>query len=65
MTQTVTVTGMSCTGCESNVEEALESIPDLAVVDVDHTENTLTVDGDVDPDAIRAAIDEAGYEAQL
>ena len=64
VTQTLTVTGMSCTGCEANVEEALRSVDGVENAEADHEADTVTVetDGDVSGDALAAAVEDAGYE---
>lgn len=64
MTRTITVTGMSCDGCEANVESALNELG-LDVIDVDHTADEARIEGDADPTAIRSAIEDAGYEASI
>ncbi len=62
MTRVLTVEGMSCGHCEASVEEAIESLPGVTSVEADHESDTVTVDGDVDDDELRAAVAEAGYE---
>ncbi|MFB6198326.1 MAG: heavy-metal-associated domain-containing protein [Halobacteriaceae archaeon] len=60
----ITVTGMSCTGCEQNVENALQTINGVSRVDADHEENTVEVvieDSVADAD-IDTAIKDAGYD---
>lgn len=62
--QTVEVTGMSCSGCEQNVEDAVGSIAGVTSVTADNETDTveITTADDVDDDAIHAAIEDAGYE---
>ena len=62
MTQTITVTGMSCGGCEETVEDAISSIAGVRSVTADNEGDSVTVEGEADPDAIDEAIEEAGYE---
>ncbi|MFP9191859.1 heavy-metal-associated domain-containing protein [Natronosalvus vescus] len=62
MAQTITVTGMSCGGCESTVESALEELDGVSAVSADNESDSVTVEGDADTDAIVAAIEDAGYE---
>lgn len=62
----VGVTGMTCSHCVSSVTEELSAIPGVQSVSVDLVPGgvsrvTIGADGPVDPAAIRAAIDEAGY----
>jgi copper chaperone len=61
---TVTITGMTCGHCASSVREEVGSIPGVTAVDVDLASGKVTVDSDrqVEPDAIKIAVEEAGYE---
>jgi copper chaperone len=59
-----TVSGMSCGHCEAAVKEEVSALEGIESVDVDLTTKRIVVRGDdLDDAAIRAAIDEAGYEA--
>lgn len=62
MGSTLSVSGMSCTGCESNVETAVSELPGCESVEADHEAGTVTVEGDVDEAALREAIEDSGYE---
>ena len=62
MSTTLAVSGMSCTGCESNVESAVSELAGVQSVDADHEAGTVTVDGDVDHGAVAEAIEDSGYE---
>lgn len=58
-----TVTGMTCAHCVASVREEVSEVAGVTSVDVDLASGRLTVDGrDVDPDAVRDAVKEAGYE---
>jgi len=62
--KTISVTGMSCTGCEQNVENALQTVEGITRVDADHEGDTVEVvaeDGVAAAD-IEAAIENAGYD---
>ncbi|AUV84526.1 heavy metal transporter (plasmid) [Salinigranum rubrum] len=62
--KTISVTGMSCNGCERNVETALQNLDGVSRVDADHEANTVDVvleDG-VSDDDVTAAIEQAGYD---
>ena len=63
-TATYTVTGMTCGHCVSAVTEEVSQLPGVTAVDVDLASGGLTVTSDapVDEDAVRAAVEEAGYE---
>jgi len=63
MASTITVTGMSCEHCEQSVTEALESVPGVTSASADREAEQATVEGDADPDALVAAVKDAGYEA--
>ncbi|MFB6139999.1 MAG: heavy-metal-associated domain-containing protein [Halosimplex sp.] len=63
MGQQITVTGMSCGGCEQSVEEALESVDGVESARADREAATATVEGDADTDDLVAAVEDAGYEA--
>lgn len=63
MTTTITVEGMSCGGCANSVRAELTHIPGVLGVDVDVSSGTVTIasESPVDDEAIRAAVEEAGY----
>jgi copper chaperone len=63
-TATYTVTGMTCGHCVSAVTEEVSQVPGVTAVDVDLESGGLTVTSDapVDESAVRAAVEEAGYE---
>ena len=59
-----TVPAMSCGHCKQSVSSALGEVVGVDSVDVDLDTKLVTVRGhDLDDAALRAAIDEAGYEA--
>ena len=64
MTVTLTVDGMACDGCEANVENALADVSGVTSAAADHEAATVAIEGDVDVDALVAAVTEAGYEAR-
>ncbi|WP_135363090.1 heavy-metal-associated domain-containing protein [Halosimplex halophilum] len=63
MVREITVTGMSCGGCEQSVEEALEGVAGVESASADREAETATVEGDADTDDLVAAVEDAGYEA--
>lgn len=63
MTTTITVDGMACGGCETNVEDALAEVAGVSDATADHEAGSVTVEGDADVDALVAAVEDAGYEA--
>lgn len=62
--RTLSVAGLSCTGCEENVTDALTALDGVTEVDADHESDTVEIvaDESVTDEAIHAAIDDAGYE---
>ncbi len=60
---TYRVEGMSCGHCEAAVREELEKVSGVEAVAVDLASKQVVVRGDFDDGAVRAAIEEAGYEA--
>jgi copper chaperone CopZ len=64
MTVTYTVTGMSCGHCESAVTKEVSALPGVTDIKADAKSGLLTIstEGPLDDEAVRAAVDEAGYE---
>jgi copper ion binding protein len=62
--RTYTVTGMSCDHCVHAVTTEVSSLPGVDKVDVDLATGRVVVVSDqpVDDGAVRAAVEEAGYE---
>jgi copper chaperone len=63
-TATYTVVGMTCGHCVSAVTEEVSQLPGVTGVDVDLANGGLTVmsEAPVEESAVRAAVEEAGYE---
>lgn len=62
-TSTYTVTGMTCGHCVASVTEEVQEIPGVTDVQVQLEGGALTVTGDdVTDEAVRAAVEEAGYQ---
>ena len=62
-TLTYAVPGISCAHCRAAITEEVEQVAGVAAVDVDLDAKRVTVSGaGLDDAAVRAAIDEAGYE---
>lgn len=63
-TITYTVAGMTCEHCKHAVAGELGSVPGVREVDVDLGTKLVRVTGvGLDDQALRSAIEEAGYEA--
>jgi copper chaperone CopZ len=59
-----TVRGMSCRHCEASVTQEVALVPGVTRVAIDLKRKRVEVHGtELDDAAIRAAIEEAGYEA--
>lgn len=64
-TLTYTVPGMTCDHCKHAVTTELQAVAGVEAVDVDLETKLVNVTGQaLDDAALRAAIDEAGYEAE-
>jgi len=61
-TRTYSVPDISCGHCKTAIEGEVGRVAGVALVEVDIDAKVVTVDGDATDEAIRAAIDEAGYE---
>lgn len=59
------VTGMTCAACQSRVEKAVAKLPDVKSVSVSLLTNSMGVDGDVTDKEVIAAVEAAGYSAQI
>ena len=65
ITRRFTVEGMSCGGCERSLSQAVSRLPGVTSVKASHADRSATVIYDeqaVTPEAITAAIRDAGYE---
>jgi copper chaperone len=65
-TETFTVTGMTCAHCVASVTEEISELQSVESVDVDLATGSVTVTSSqpLDPAAVRAAVEEAGYAMQ-
>jgi copper chaperone len=65
-TQTYRVAGMTCDHCKAAVSDEVLKVAGVDAVDVDLDTKLVRITGDgVEQDAVVAAIDEAGYDAEL
>lgn len=55
------VDGMTCQGCANAVTNAIKSTAPKADVKVDLSAKTVTVEGAIAADAVRAAVEGAGF----
>ena len=65
MEKVISIEGMACMHCVKHVQEALAAIPGVqeVTVDLEGKSATVSVDGSVTDEALKAAVDGAGYEA--
>ncbi len=59
------VTGMSCTACSTRVETAVAKVPGVSSCTVSLLTNSMAVEGTAAPQAVIAAVRNAGYGASL
>jgi len=64
MEKTIKVNGMMCVNCERHVREALEKVDGVEAAVTSHEQGTavLTLSREPDEAALKAAVEEAGYE---
>ncbi|GAA1382491.1 heavy-metal-associated domain-containing protein [Kitasatospora putterlickiae] len=64
ITTVYAVAGMTCGHCEQAVGKAVSALPGVTAVRVDVAAGQVTVsaDAELDEAALRAAVDDAGYE---
>ncbi|MFI7247996.1 heavy-metal-associated domain-containing protein [Micromonospora chalcea] len=64
MESTYQVSGMTCGHCVNSVSTELSALPGVTDVQVDLATGRVTVTSQnpLDTDAVRAAVDEAGYD---
>ncbi|WP_338855291.1 heavy metal-associated domain-containing protein [Gordonia hongkongensis] len=62
-TSTVIVSGMTCGHCASSVREEVGALAGVTDVEVDVASGQVTISSSapIEPDAIRGAVEEAGY----
>ena len=63
MEKTLKIKGMMCPHCEMHVKKALEALPQVDEATPSHTEGVavLRLNADVSDDALRQAVEDAGY----
>jgi copper chaperone CopZ len=61
VTRTYHVPAISCDHCKQAIESVVNQLADVSLVEVDVSSKTVTVEGDASDDAVRMAIDNAGY----
>lgn len=61
--QMFSVPGITCDHCATAIRQSVREVPGVHAVDVDVPARTVSVTGDGDTAAVRAAIADAGYQA--
>jgi Cu+-exporting ATPase len=59
----LSISGMSCAGCVSRVEKALQGVPGVSTAAVNFAEHTATIEGDADAQTLIDQVSDTGYEA--
>lgn len=59
------LTGMSCASCVSKVQNALQSVSGVDQARVNLAERSALITGSADPQALVAAVEKAGYGAEM
>ncbi len=62
-TTRLSLSGISCAGCVSSVETALNDVEGVVTANVNFAEHTATIEGDVSVAALLDAVSNAGYGA--
>lgn len=60
--KTFIIDGMSCGGCVNSLTRVLKSTPGIEPLKVEIGKATLRLDDAVTTDAVRAAVDRAGFD---
>jgi len=61
----LSIIGMRCAGCVKTVENALKGVAGVKAVNVNFADHSAVVAGEVEPEALRAALQEVGYDAAV
>jgi len=61
----LSILGMRCAGCVSAVEGALAAVDGVTSVSVNFADHSAMVKGNVDPEALKQAAKDAGYDAAV
>jgi Cu+-exporting ATPase len=61
----LSILGMRCAGCVSSVEDALASVDGVTSVSVNFADHSAMVKGHVDPELLKRAANDAGFDAAV
>ena len=59
----LSISGMSCAGCVTSVEDAINSVAGVSLASVNFAEHTATIEGEVNAESLVDAIRAVGYDA--
>ena len=59
------IAGMTCASCVARVERAIRAVPGVQGVSVNPATDRARITGTPDPQAVVAAVERAGYQAQV
>ena len=62
MIRTYSVPAISCGHCKAAIEKEVALVPGVERVEVDVERKTVRIEGTAEDAALRAAVDEAGYD---
>ncbi len=63
-TRALAISGARCAACVNKIEKALSAVPGVMRAEMNFADRSAQVDGDVDVDALIAAVRAAGYDAE-
>jgi len=61
----LSILGMNCAGCVGAVEGAIASVAGVSDVSVNFADHSALVGGDADPELLKKAVQEAGFDAAV
>ncbi|MFE8070235.1 heavy metal translocating P-type ATPase [Marinobacteraceae bacterium S3BR75-40.1] len=59
----LSITGAKCASCVQSIEQALRGVPGVKQASMNFADRTAQVEGDVDPQTLVKAVEDAGYGA--
>ena len=61
----LSILGMRCAGCVNAIESALAAVEGVTSVSVNFADHTATINGEANPEALKQAAKEAGFDAAV
>lgn len=61
----LSILGMRCAGCVAPVETALSAVAGVISVEVNLADHSAIVHGDADPDLLKKALQDSGYDGAV